>query len=276
MGGVALRVEHLSADIDGSRILDDVSFVVSQGAFVTVVGPNGAGKSTLIRCLDGLQSGVKGTVEIAGVKLTDLSRRQLAQIVSYVPQGDDLELDYTVEAFVEMGRYPYISGWASLGRHDIEAVQTALEVTETGHLRARILSTLSGGERQRVHIAAALAQGGRVLLLDEPTSFLDYRHQVQLLELLDRLRSMGELTIIVVTHDINSAVVVSDVVLALSGGSLVYDGPPGGIVSAPVLEEIFETRFQIVEVKGRRFPIVIAMGENAAGCSTSSSAVEDW
>ena len=261
MSDVVIRVEHLSVGINGSRILNDVSFVVEEGAFVTVIGPNGAGKSTLIRCLDGLQTGAAGMVEIAGRKLDDLSRRQLAQIVSYVPQGDDLELDYTVEAFVEMGRYPHVSGWAALDHDDFNAVNTALELTETGHLRGRMLSTLSGGERQRAHIAAALAQGGKVLLLDEPTSFLDYRHQVLLLDLLDRLRSMGELTIIVVTHDLNSAVGVSDRVFALSEGQLVYDGPPEGILTENALSEIFGTRFRLAEVEGRRFPVVLPIGD---------------
>jgi len=257
----AIRVIGLSVRIGETVILDEVSFSLDSGGFLAVIGPNGAGKSTLVRCLDGLVASVSGRVELNGREVCRLGRRALAREVSYVPQADDRGLDYTVRAFVEMGRYPHVRGWASLGAEDHEAVRSALDSTETSHLQDRSLASLSGGERQRVHIAAALAQGGDVLLLDEPTSFLDYRHQVQLGELLHRLCSERGLCIVAVTHDLNSSVAEADAVLALKQGRVVFFGPPSGLFADRILAGIYDTTFQLVDVAGRATPLVLPVVE---------------
>ncbi len=257
MTAPAFDVRRLTVRIDGAPILSAVDVAVGRGEFLSVIGPNGAGKSTLIRCLAGLIAPRGGEIVLAGRPLGAYSKRALARVVSYVPQADARELPFSVRAFVEMGRYPHLGSWASLRPTDLEAVGTALARTDTLHLADRPVGSLSGGERQRVLIAAALAQGGSVLLLDEPTTFLDYRHQMRILELLESLHSSEGLTIVTATHDLNWTVAVSDSVLALRGGRVLFHGPSAEVFSQDRLEAIFANRFNLVEVGDRAVPLVL-------------------
>ncbi|MCD4748989.1 MAG: ABC transporter ATP-binding protein [Thermoanaerobaculales bacterium] len=247
MTGPMIRAEEVSVQINHSVILDEVGFTLREAQFLTIIGPNGAGKSTLLKVIDGLIYPTGGKVEIAGRSLEEYDRRALARTVSFVPQGDPGGFGFTVRSFVEMGRYSYLKPWAPLSPDDRLAVKLAMKTTEVTHLADRFLGSLSGGERQRTLIAAALAQGGRVLLLDEPTSFLDYRHQVQVLELLEQLHSEKGYTIVVVTHDLNSTVPLSDLVLALKAGRVAFAGPPKELMDIAVLEEIFGGSFRLVD-----------------------------
>jgi len=253
----AIEVKALAVSIGGAEILRDVSFTVAAGQFLSVIGPNGAGKSTLLRCIDGLQRAARGEIMVSGRPLEIFSRRQLAQEMSYVPQVHTEPLQFSVTAFVEMGRYPHIGSWGGLGAHDVAAVSAALGVTETAHLADRAIDSLSGGELQRVLIAAALAQGGQILLLDEPTSSLDYRHQVQVLALLDRLRHEQGMTIVAATHDLNSTVAHSDAVVALRDGRVVFQGAPAQVFDPDTLAAIYETEFLLVAGAGRELPLVL-------------------
>jgi iron complex transport system ATP-binding protein len=252
-----ILVEDLSVRLGEARILHDISLAVGKGEFLTVIGPNGAGKSTLLRCLDGILEPSAGRVLIDDRRIADFGRRELARTVSYVPQPDAGPLDYTVRAFVEMGRFPHISAWAALTEADAEAVDGAMELTGVTEFSDRSMSSLSGGERQRVSIAAALAQGGSILLLDEPTSFLDYRHQVQILDLLDRLHDQSGLTIVAVTHDLNSTVASSDSVLALKAGRVAATGKPAKLFDTNVLAAIYDASFRLIEGGHRGFPLVL-------------------
>ena len=252
-----VRVEGLTAHLGEAEILHRVSLTVDAGEFLTVIGPNGAGKSTLLRCLDGILDPSAGVVEIDGRSIGEFNRRELARTVSYVPQPDAGPLDYTVRSFVEMGRFPHVGAWAALSVGDIEAVEDAMELTEVSALADRAMISLSGGERQRASIAAALAQGGSILLLDEPTSFLDYRHQVQILDLLERLHGDKGLTVIAVTHDLNSTVASSDSVVALKDGRVAASGRPLELLRTDVLAEIYEADFRLVAGGHRGLPLVL-------------------
>ncbi len=263
MRAPALAVEGLTVELGGSPVLVSVDLEVASGELVAVVGPNGAGKTTLLRCLDGLVKPSAGRVEIEGRPLGGFRRRELARRVSYVPQADTRAVHYTVAAFVEMGRYPHITGWSGLGPEDAEAVRAALAMTETEHLAGRSLESLSGGERQRVVLAAALAQGGRILLLDEPTSFLDVRHRVGVMAVLERLHRERGLTVVAVTHDLNGLVPVADRVLALKAGRVAGLGPPAQVLDETFLGAVFETPFQLVPAPGRALPIAVAKGRGA-------------
>jgi len=257
MSAPAIAVESLELKLGGTIILDGVSFEVAHGEYLSVIGPNGAGKSTLLRALDGLLEPTRGRVVLGGTPLAALSRRQLARMISYVPQDDARHLPFTVGSFVDMGRYSHLRGWGALTADDLAAVRFALEVTETTPLHDRPISSLSGGERQRVMIAAALAQGGSILLLDEPTAFLDYRHQVQILDLLDRLRRTSGLTIVAVTHDLNSATAAGSAVLALRQGRVAFHGPPAEVVTESRLAHIYGTEFELVVSGQRALPLVL-------------------
>ena len=257
MNPPAILVEGLSVRFGSAEILCEIDFRVESGGFRAVIGPNGAGKSTLLRCIDGIVEPSAGSIEICGRPLQAYSRRELARTVSYVPQLGAESLDYTVRAFVEMGRFPYLAAWAALTEADQAAVSEALDVTEVTEFADRPMASLSGGERQRASIAAALAQGGSILLLDEPTSFLDYRHQAQILDLLDRLHREKGLTVVVVTHDLNSAVASADTVLALKRGRVEWDGAPADLLEECVLAEIFDAEFRLVEGGRRGLPFVL-------------------
>jgi iron complex transport system ATP-binding protein len=261
MGGAVsqsrVAVERLTVSFGEAEILHDVSLTVGEGEFLTVIGPNGAGKSTLLRCLDGILTPSSGCVLLDGRSVEDYGRRELARTVSYVPQPDAGPVDYTVRSFVEMGRYPHIGAWAALTKADAAAVADAMELTGVADLADRSMSSLSGGERQRASIAAALAQGGSILLLDEPTSFLDFRHQVQILDLLDRLHLENGLTIVAVTHDLNSTVAASDSVLALKEGRVAATGEPAELLNTEALAAIYEADFRLIEGGHRGLPLVL-------------------
>jgi iron complex transport system ATP-binding protein len=257
--GPAHRVEaqRLRVRLGEAEVLAGVDLAVSPGELLAVVGPNGAGKSTLLRALGGLVEPVAGRVFVDGRPVAGYSRRELARVVSYVPQMDHPVEGFTVLEFVEMGRYPHLRPWAALTVDDRRTVEEALELTTTATLGHRQVSSLSGGERQRVAIAAALAQGGSILLLDEPTSFLDYHHQVQVLALLHRLHAERGLTVIAVTHDLNGLVAGADAVLALVEGRVAFSGVPGELLDAAVLARIFGNEFTMVAGGRRGLPLAV-------------------
>jgi iron complex transport system ATP-binding protein len=254
---LVITVEGLSVTFGEAEILRDVDLVIRRGQFVAVIGPNGAGKSTLLRCLDAIVEISEGRIEICGRDVRRMNRRDLARIVSYVPQPDAGSLEFTVRSFVEMGRYPHVTAWAAPTQADRDAVAEAMHLTGVTAFAERSLASLSGGERQRASIAAALAQGGEILLLDEPTSFLDYRHQVKILDLLDRLHSEKGLTVVAVTHDLNSTVAYADSVLALKEGRVLRVGPPNELLDHEVLAEIFDADFRLVAGGHRGLPLVL-------------------
>lgn len=252
-----IEIRDLAVHFGETRILDGIDLEVESGELRAIIGPNGAGKSTLLRAIDGLLPVHRGEVVIDGLPVRDIRRRDLARVVSFVPQTDVPADEYSVRAFVEMGRYPHLATWSALTTDDRQAVDEALELTEISHLAARSMKTLSGGERQRVWIAAALAQGGTILLLDEPTSFLDYRHQVQILDLLGRLHAEAGYTVIAVTHDLNGLVADAGSVLALVDGRVEFSGPPRTLFHTETLSRIFGNDFVLVDGGRHGLPLVI-------------------
>ena len=241
----ALKVSGLSLVLGGNEILREVKFEISRGEFVSVVGPNGAGKSTLLRCVMGVMGGWSGTIQVKGVPAGSYRRRDLARLLSYVPQSDEKWFPFTGRELVLMGRYPYLSPFTRPGRADMEVVERALEATGTRGLADRDMRTLSGGERQKMLIAGALAQEAETMLLDEPTTFLDPRYTDEILAILDDMKAAG-VTVVMVTHDINHASMNSDRVIALVSGSISFDGTPDTFLENPVLENVYGKRFTLV------------------------------
>ena len=238
----AIQTENLSLSFGSHPVLRDISLTVTQGEYVSIIGPNGAGKTTLMRCLLGMYA-YQGRVRINGMECSQAASRELAKTVSYVPQTHDMEFPLTGWDFVMMGRYPYLSPLAPAQKKDIEAVERAMEVTGTAPFRDRLLRTLSGGERQKVYIAAALAQETPVMLLDEPATFLDWKHQADVMQLLKKINRECGATIVAVNHDLNSAAHWSDRIIALKDGAVLLDGPPAELIQPGPLQELFETTF---------------------------------
>lgn len=256
-GDTILEIRNFSLCLGKKEILRDVSFNVCRGEYLSIVGPNGAGKTTLLKCIDRLISGGTGLIRAFGRPLESYRQRELARRIAYVPQADARVFPFTVMQFVLMGRYPYLSPFSTVDREGLQAVKEAMEQTGTSGFAERRLDTLSGGERQKVYLAAALAQQADVLLLDEPTTFLDYRHQAEIRDVLARVNGESGVTVVSVTHDLNRAVLDSDRIVALRGGSLAFCGKPVEIMRREVLERIYQTGFLLVEHPQMHFPVIV-------------------
>ncbi len=244
-GGPRLSVRDLTVRVDGRTLLDAVSFEVAPGSRCAVVGPNGAGKSTLLRACLRLRPGAQGDLHLNERRLTDIPRRELARLAAYVPQGGAPDTPFTVRDFVLMGRYPHLAAFGAFRGEDLRAADRALEWTGMSAFAARTLDTLSGGERQKAHLAAALAQGGRLLLLDEPAAFLDPFQQVQVYAVLERLHRELGLTLVEVTHDVNRAALDHDRVIGLRDGRKVFDGVPEDLMRSAPLEAVYGRAFTL-------------------------------
>lgn len=246
MSGSVLEVANLGLTLQGKAILRDVSFSVHAGQHVAIIGPNGAGKTSLLRCLGRLIDSNEGSILLSGKALERYDRRALAREVAYVPQAADDSIAYTVEAFLLMARYAHLSGVGQFTARDREVVHHAAARTQTTTFLDRPLHTLSGGERQAVYIAAALAQESPVLLLDEPTTFLDYRHQEKLLALLDQVHREDGKTLLTVTHDLNQGALRADHVIALRAGAVAFQGSPAEVLNEEKLAALYELPFAFV------------------------------
>jgi len=252
-----ISVRHLSVKREGKSILDDVSLDIHAGDMIGVIGPNGAGKSTLFKTLIGLVSYDKGEILLGGKPLQQYSSRERAQWIGYVPQAPEHSLACTVEEFICMGRYPYLSSFSPPGPEDRQAVEHALTITGTTSLRHRVMDTLSGGEKQKVLIAGAIAQRSKVLLLDEPASFLDPRNELEAQELLQTINRETGLGIVTVSHHLNSMLRYSQTVFGLKNGRLIFNGTPQTLLSGNALLEIYDTQFQIIPSSTAGFPVII-------------------
>ena len=239
----AIKITDLSFSIAKKEILKNISLKIAVGDCLGFLGPNGAGKSTLLKCLMRINRGILGRIEINGRLLDSYSQRELAAELAYVPQLDGRSLSYTAREFVEMGRYPHIKPFYSMTKEDRAKVDEALCLTDVKEFEYRRLMTLSGGERQSVFVAAALAQGAKILLLDEPTTFLDPKHQSDTLKLLKRLNDTLNLTIVIVTHNINSAAMISSRIVALKEGEIAFLGSGNDLMQNGVLEKIYGMKF---------------------------------
>jgi iron complex transport system ATP-binding protein len=219
------------------------------GEFTAIVGPNGAGKSTLLSILAGLRPEYRGECIYEGTEMRRWPRRKLARRLSLVPQSLELQFPFTAEQVVLMGRTPHCDGLFDTPE-DFEAVARAMELTDTTQFRDRDIRTLSGGERQRVVLASALAQSPRVLLLDEPTTFLDLKHQFSVYKLLAGLAREG-LLVLAATHDLNLAAGYCGRVVVLDRGRVAADGPPAEALGPETIREVFEVEACIEESGGR-------------------------
>ncbi len=253
-----LEVRDLSWSYDPRRpVLRGVGFRVRSGERVALIGPNGAGKTTLIKCLNGLLRSSVGCVLLAERALQDYRPRALARMVAYVPQPMSAGLPFAVREFVAMGRYPYGGVWGGLTAEDQEAVQWALRITGTLEFANRRHDTLSGGERQKVMLASALAQRSPLLLLDEPSAFLDPGHQHEIDCILHTVNRRLGVTLVTATHDLNRAVLTSDRVLGLRDGRLLCDASPVEALAPAMLRGLYDARFERVGHPGTGLPMIL-------------------
>lgn len=223
----------------GAPAVRGVSFAALHGSMTAVVGPNGSGKSTLVRALLGRMTPVAGRVLLAGAPLADLERREIATTMAVVPQREEPAFPMEVRDFIALGRYPHGGPFSGHTPEDRAAIARAVERASVGEFLGRRTDELSGGEWQRVRIARALAQGGRALVLDEPTTFLDIAHEMAVFELLDSLAREGQ-AILLVSHQLNLVARFADHIVLLHHGSIAAAGTPADVMRGDVLETVYE------------------------------------
>ncbi|MFC7073457.1 ABC transporter ATP-binding protein [Halovenus rubra] len=230
-------------------VIDGESVTVSPGEVTALIGPNGSGKSTLLKGLADKITPESGTVLLDGDVIDSLGSKELARKLGILSQQNVAPAGISVEDLVERGRYPYCGFFESLTDDDRAAVEEAIELAGVEHLRDREVGSLSGGQKQLVWIAMALAQNTDVVLLDEPTTFLDPHHQLEVMEIVEALRDENNITVVVVLHDIVQAARHADYIVALRDGSVYDCGPPEQIITEQLLAEVFEIEAVVTETE---------------------------
>jgi iron complex transport system ATP-binding protein len=251
-----LHAERATLAYDRRVIAEQLDVRIPDDSFTVIVGPNACGKSTLLRALARLLTPAAGRVLLDGRALSDYGPKEVARQVGLLPQSSTAPDGITVADLVARGRYPHQGFFRQWTSTDREAVDRAMAATEVTELAARPVDELSGGQRQRVWAAMALAQETPILLLDEPTTYLDIAHQIELLDLFARLHRDGS-TLVAVLHDLNHAARYATHLIAMKDGRIVAEGPPGEIVTAELVEEVFGLACVVIPDPETGTPLVV-------------------
>lgn len=240
-----ISVDSVTVRAGTRTILDRLTCVVREGDFLVIIGPNGAGKTTLLKTLCGLTPVTSGEIAVMGRPLPDYSRRQLAVTLALVPQNLNLEFAFTVEETVLMGRAPHLGLLEREQRADYAIARQAMAFTDVAHLAGQRLDQLSGGERQRTMIARAICQQPKIMLLDEPTTALDPSHQLRIMELMQRLRHEENMTVVMVSHDLNLAALFASRILLVKDGAVLCSGSPAEILTPDNLQRAYSCTMHV-------------------------------
>lgn len=247
-----LEVRNLHAGYRGGEVLHGITARFLPGQVTGILGPNGCGKSTLLKVLAGLNKPLSGQVLLDGVSVPDLPPRQSAQHIAYLPQSRNVP-EITVLRMVLHGRFCYLSYPRRYRPQDYAAARQALDWIGAGDLADRSVAELSGGQRQKAYIAMALAQDADIILMDEPTTYLDIRNQLEVMELARRLAALGK-AVVMVVHDLNAVLQHADHVLLLQGGCVAADGTPDQVYGSGCLQQVFGIRVCAVDTpQGRQY-----------------------
>jgi len=233
--------------------LDSVSFDIPTGRFCGIIGPNGSGKTTLLKCISGYIKPDAGTVVIGGKNVTALPVREVARRMALVQQHAALEYEFTVGDIVLTGRNPHIRRWCGESQEDYDMAAKALAEAGIAHLKDRLVTELSGGEWQMMILARALTQQADIMLLDEPVTGLDIRHQVHIMGTVKRLAAERGISVVYVLHDLNLALCYCDQIALLKDGKLVAQGEPPDVLTKERLEDVYATRLHMIEDGGQTF-----------------------
>jgi len=256
-GTSRLTARDLTLAYEDRTVVDGLDLEIPDGKVTVVVGPNACGKSTLLRALGRLLRPRRGVVLLDGAELHRVPRRQLARTVGVLPQSPSAPDGITVADLVARGRQPHQTWWRQWSEEDERATAEALERTATADLAERPVEELSGGQRQRAWIAMALAQDTDLLLLDEPTTYLDIAHQVEVLDLIRQLNHERGRTVVAVLHDLNQAARYADHLVAMKAGRIVAQGPPRDVVTADLVREVFGLESVVVPDPVTGGPLVV-------------------
>lgn len=257
---MALAAETITLGYDERVISRDLSIEIPEGAFTVIVGPNACGKSTLLRALSRLLKPKLGSIVLDGRTIHSYKAKEVARKLGLLPQTSTAPDGISVADLVARGRYPHQSLIRQWSKHDEAAVVDAMAATNVTSLSGRQVDELSGGQRQRVWVAMALAQQTPTLLLDEPTTYLDIAHQIELMELFSRLNRENNQTMVAVLHDLNHACRYATHLIAMKDGNVVAAGNPSEIVTAELVEEVFGLPCMIIPDPVSHTPLVIPLG----------------
>ena len=252
-----LNTTDLSIGYDKKIVVNDITVEIPKGQITSLIGPNGSGKSTLLKTLARILEPAKGEVFIDGENIQRLDTKTVAQKIASLSQTSTQISGLTVEEIVAYGRFPYQKGFSGLKEQDHHLINWAIEATNLQELKERTLITLSGGQQQRVWIAMALAQDTDILILDEPITFLDPAHQLEILEILQRINRQGK-TILMTIHDLNHASRFSDYLLGMKNGELIFQGTPKEIFTPEKLLNLFDIQATFATMPNSDKPLVLA------------------
>jgi len=252
-----LHTQSVTVGYGDEPVVSDLSLTVADGRVTTIIGPNGCGKSTLLRTMARLLKPTGGRVQLDGESVHDLSTKEVARLMALLPQSPIAPDGLLVRDLVGRGRHPHQRWFAQWSPEDEAIVETALEMTDTAELRDRALDQLSGGQRQRAWIAMTLAQDTELLLLDEPTTYLDLAHQVEVLDLVSRLNRERGRTVVMVLHDLNLAARYSDVIVVMKDGAIVTVGTPAEVFTPELLATTFGLAADVLPCPRTGLPIVV-------------------
>ncbi|GHH46810.1 ABC transporter ATP-binding protein [Streptomyces candidus] len=275
-----LRAASLSLGYEDRTVVHELDLAIPDGRVTVIVGPNACGKSTTLRALGRLLKPKGGAVLLDGAELARIPTKKIAQSIGLLPQTPVAPEAITVADLVSRGRQPHQAWWKQWSADDERAVTAAMERTDVAALAERPVDALSGGQRQRVWIAMALAQETDLLLLDEPTTYLDISHQVEVLDLVRQLNREQGRTVVVVLHDLNQAARYADHLVAMKEGLVVAEGTPDEVVTAELVREVFGLESVVVPDPVTGSPLVVpgapwTPGEGGPGAGGAAEAVED-
>jgi iron complex transport system ATP-binding protein len=268
--GHDLRADGLSLGYDGRRVVEGLDVALPDGRVTVIVGPNACGKSTLLRAFARLLKPEQGVATLDGTDVHRYPSRQLARLLGLLPQQPVAPEGITVADLVGRGRFPRQGLFRQWTADDDRAVSEALAATDTAGIAARRVEELSGGQRQRVWIAMALAQQTDVLLLDEPTTFLDVTHQIEVLDLLHELNRRQGTTVVMVLHDLNLAARYADHLVVMSEGRIVAEGAPAEVITPSIVREAFGLEALVVPDPVSASPMVVPLGRFHRGAGSST------
>lgn len=241
-----LRTENLEACYEKKTVFQNLNLDITKGKITTIIGPNGCGKSTLLKTMGRVLKQKQGKVLLQEQDMNTISTKEIARRLSMLPQSPVAPGLLGVEELVSYGRFPHRKNNKIMTKADREIIEWAMEITKTSPFRNRSIASLSGGQRQKVWLAMALAQKTDIILLDEPTTYLDMAHQLDVLQIIQELNRQEKSTIIMVLHDINHASRYSDHIIAMKDGSIIKSGTPTEIINQEVLKTVFQIEARII------------------------------
>lgn len=242
-----LKAEEIEVGYGSKPVIQSLSIQIPDGQITSIIGANGCGKSTLLKSMSRIIPYQKGHVLLDGKSIHKCPTKELAKMLAILPQKPLSPEDLTTKELIAYGRFPHQKGRSKLSEKDYKIIDWALKVTGTESYKDQDVATLSGGQLQRVWIGMALAQDTEIIFLDEPTTYLDLAHQLEVLELLEKLNKMQKRTIVMVLHDINQAARFSDYMIAMKKGKIVKAGPSAEVMSKEVLKEVYNIEAYIGE-----------------------------